>query len=241
MSQYTTELRYLIKQGYNFELNEYPIFDESYRDVLNKKILDHYYYKEIGFETPQRFKHYLKTTLNEVMPYYNKLYLSELININPLYTVDYEETYTQTTEGQTISDNEAQQASTGTGTSTTASTADRTSNVDSLSVQDSTPAGLLSVADIKSNTWASSANREDSTNSETGTTSTDTNSTDETTASTIGKQKTVLNNAEEYIKKVQGNQSGSSASELLVKYRQSLINIDLQVISELKNLFMGVY
>lgn len=241
MSQYTTELRHLIKQGYNFELNEYPIFDESYRAILNKKILDHYYYREIGFETPQRFKHYLKTALNEVMPHYNKLYLSELIAINPLYTVDYEETYTQTTKGDTISDNEATQASTGTGNSTTESTADRTSNVDALSVQDSTPAGLLSVADIKSNTWASSANREDSTNTEAGTTSTETSTTDQTTANTTAKQKTVLNNLEEYIKKVHGNQSGASASELLVKYRQSLINIDLQIIAELKNLFMGVY
>ena len=37
MSQYTTELRYLIQQNYDFGLKDYPIFDESYRDVLNKK------------------------------------------------------------------------------------------------------------------------------------------------------------------------------------------------------------
>lgn len=84
MSSYTTELRKLVEQNINLGMTDYPIFNEEYRASLNTKIINHYYYHEIGFETIARFKHYLNTTLNEIMPYYNKLLQSELITINPL-------------------------------------------------------------------------------------------------------------------------------------------------------------
>lgn len=241
MSQYTTELRYLITQGYDFGLNEYPIFDETYRAVLNKKILDHYYYKEIGFETPARFKHYLKATMNEIMPYYNKLYQSELLSINPLHNVNYTETYTKTNVGTTLSDSEATQTTSGTGTSESEAGTTHTSEVDALQVQDSTPAGLLSVADLKSNTWASSASREDSINTENSNTTGTNTTTDTSTGTSTGTQEVKANTTEDYIKTVAGNLGGASDSDLILKYRQSLLNIDLLVIGELNNLFMGVY
>ena len=40
MAVYTTELRRLIENGYDLGLDDYPIFDEEYRAVLNKKIID---------------------------------------------------------------------------------------------------------------------------------------------------------------------------------------------------------
>ena len=43
MSKYTTELRYIIESGYELKaLKDYPIFDENYRQVLNKYILNHF-------------------------------------------------------------------------------------------------------------------------------------------------------------------------------------------------------
>lgn len=108
MSKYTTEVRYICEHfsgltesvGYNdvkqviknclpkvFDFN-FPIFDESYRSVLETKILRHYYTREIGLETVGLWKLKLSTKLNEIMPYYNKLYKSELIEFNPLYDVD---------------------------------------------------------------------------------------------------------------------------------------------------------
>ena len=86
MSQYTTELRFLVQQGYDLGLRDYPIFDESYRNALNKKIVDEYYFREIGQETPERFKHYLNHTMNMIMPYYNQMYQSQLLEIDPLLT-----------------------------------------------------------------------------------------------------------------------------------------------------------
>lgn len=108
MSKYTTEVRYICEHfsglsesvGYNdveqvikncltkvFDFN-FPIFDESYRTVLETKILRHYYTREIGLETAGLWKLKLNTKLNEIMPFYNQLYKSELIEFNPLYDVE---------------------------------------------------------------------------------------------------------------------------------------------------------
>lgn len=90
MANYTIEVSTLLERGYPFALNSYPIFNEDYREYLNNKILRHYYFYEIGAETPDRFNYYLETKMNEIMPYYNQMYESELLKYNPLVT-DYSE------------------------------------------------------------------------------------------------------------------------------------------------------
>ena len=108
MSKYTTEVRFLCESLTGHDESEdyssideiiedalpiifsfdFPIFDEEYREVLETKILRHYYTREIGCETYGLWKLRLQTKLNEIMPYYNKLYESELFKYNPLYDVD---------------------------------------------------------------------------------------------------------------------------------------------------------
>ena len=108
MSKYTSEVRFICESltgheessGYDGidEIIEqaiplifsfdFPIFDENYREVLCTKILRHYYTREIGLETYGLWKLKLQTKLNEIMPYYNKLYESELLKFNPLYDVN---------------------------------------------------------------------------------------------------------------------------------------------------------
>lgn len=109
MSHYTTEVRFICEElagldeskGYNnvndilnasaprvFDFN-FPIFDENYRLVLEKKILKHYYTREICAETVGLWKLWLDSRMNEIMPYYNKLYESELLEFNPFYDADY--------------------------------------------------------------------------------------------------------------------------------------------------------
>lgn len=104
MSKYTTELRYICevnageteRTGYN-DVQEvidnswdkifsfdFPIFDENYREGLCKKIIKHYYTREIAEETYGLWKLRLDARMNEIMPYFNKLYESELIAISPL-------------------------------------------------------------------------------------------------------------------------------------------------------------
>lgn len=93
MSRYTTQLRYLLENpdwtDERLGLGDYPIFMEDYRETLNQKIKNAYYFEEIGFETPARFAFMLSTTMNRIMPYYNQLYETTLKAIDPFLTMDY--------------------------------------------------------------------------------------------------------------------------------------------------------
>lgn len=123
MSKYTTEVRWIceteaakvatdrIPEGFSgidtiIELSapaifnfDFPIFDENYRLVLEKKILRHFYTREIGEETVGLWKLRLWDKLNVIMPYYNKLYNSELLEFNPLYDVDLERSRSGSSQG----------------------------------------------------------------------------------------------------------------------------------------------
>jgi len=74
MAKYTITIKSLIDNNFDFQMDSYPIFDETYRNTLNQNILYHYYENEIGFETASLFRFYLNQKLNEIMPYYNELY-----------------------------------------------------------------------------------------------------------------------------------------------------------------------
>lgn len=99
MSKYTTEVRFICEtlagltesKGFQEVSDildtatpllfgfEFPIFSADYKIPLGRKILEHYYTREIGFETVGLWKMKLQTKLREIMPYYNKLYESELM------------------------------------------------------------------------------------------------------------------------------------------------------------------
>ena len=118
MSKYTTEVRYICEQKSGLEesvgfasvdnvLNNAwdkifttrcTFFDESYRPILCKKILKHYYMREIGAETVGLWLLWLNTKLEEIMPYYNQLYRSELLQFDPFNNVDLTRTKEKTGE-----------------------------------------------------------------------------------------------------------------------------------------------
>lgn len=103
MSKYTTEVRWIVEQTLDnmdlshdeknwpkvwkvVGLDDYPIFDEAYRDTLNTKILRHYYTREIAAETAGRWRMFVRDAMHLIMPYYNQLYESEVVanDIKPL-------------------------------------------------------------------------------------------------------------------------------------------------------------
>ena len=63
------------------------------KDKLARKIVDHYYMREIGFETIGLFKHYCKVTMQELMEEYLPLIYSASIKYDPLVNVDFTETF----------------------------------------------------------------------------------------------------------------------------------------------------
>lgn len=231
MSKYTTELRWIIENGYDLQLNEYPIFDENYRQKLNQKIINHYYFREIGFETVGLFRFYLKQTMNEIMPYYNQLYESALLEIDPLNTINFTETLTRTKIGNDTKNFNEDTTVNSNGDSNSNST----KNTNFKDVESDTPQGMLSIGNIEGELYASYARiskNEDTTNSTAHQETTD-------TQKRKNDEKINREDKENYTRTEKGNRE--SQSELLMKYRQTFLNIDMQVINELNDLFMGLY
>lgn len=69
------------------------------KDRLASKICDHYYMREIGYETVGLFKHYAKVYMQEIMERYLPLIYSNSINYDPLVNVDYKEEFTRNIKG----------------------------------------------------------------------------------------------------------------------------------------------
>ena len=64
-------------------------------DKLAKKIVDHYYFKDIGFETIGMFIHYAKIQMQEIMESKLPLIYSSAIKYDPLINVDFTETFSR--------------------------------------------------------------------------------------------------------------------------------------------------
>lgn len=187
------------------------------RQELNDKILNHYRYQEIGQETFGRWLFELKTALNEIMPYYNQLFYSADQDFNPIYNVDYRKTI--------MGSQNANSNTTSTGTDTT------TNEAYTKSVNSKTPQDLLHISNTGIDTvnYADNADWGKSSGGTTGTNTTSGNATSNGSTSSIETTK--------------GNFGVTSAQDLILKYRQTIINIEQQIINDprIKELFMLIF
>lgn len=74
--------------GYDWGMDDYPIFDEDYREKLNRAIWNHFALRRIASDTPSNFIFYLNRRMHEQMPNINPVY--ELVrreNFDPFATV----------------------------------------------------------------------------------------------------------------------------------------------------------
>jgi len=243
MSKYTTEVRYICEtyagltesagfadvgkviedsraKVFDFD---YPIFDENYRQALESKILLHYYTQEIGLETVGLWKLKMQAKLNEIMPYYNQLYKSEMLTFNPLVDVDLK------TQRSGSSNNET----TGKSESVTANNDVSTTNRDGTTydLYSDTPQGGLQGVD--SETYLSSAgkrkNQEASENTSAG------------SSSNSGTVNNNISTTEQYIEYVSGKNGGENYAKKLMDFRKSFLNIDMMIIRDLRSLFMYLW
>lgn len=87
MAQATIELRHLLQmKDLNLFDFDYPISDLTWKEELERDIINYFYFHEIGSETPDRFKWQFKTRMLLIMPKYVKLY-DALQGVNPLATL----------------------------------------------------------------------------------------------------------------------------------------------------------
>ncbi len=94
----TIELRNVVKDTDIFDrCHPFPIWNENARGELEKKIIEHYYFRQIGFETVGRFVFKLNVRLREIMPRINKIYLTTVYKYNPIENYSMEENGTDVT------------------------------------------------------------------------------------------------------------------------------------------------
>lgn len=212
MAKYTVTIKTLIDNNFDFQMTQYPIFDENYRETLNHNILYHYYENEIGFETAPLFRLYLNQRLNEIMPKYNELYRAQknLIDNNLLLN---NVNLTETLSGQNAT----------TTSSTSQSTNNGTSNNKNL-FQD-TPQGPISSTEIDNQTWATNLTLDSNTS----------NNTINDSSSATGS------GTNSYLKTIIGNNGGKFNIDILNDIKNNLMNIDLMIIDELYDLFMQIF
>lgn len=246
MSHYTTEVRFLCETYAGLDHSEdypnvdsiveaarskvfgdYPIFDESYRAVLEKKILKHYYTREIGAETVGLWKLWLNNKMNEIMPYYNQLYRSQLIEFNPLYDIDYTRDYHRS------NDEHGNGNSAGTDKRNESNATQNLGSVTSWNMFSDTPQGGLQGVDAGNYLTNATKNTDSTTGSGSSTLLTDNTSSNEYVNN--------MNGIEDYIEHVNGTHGGVSFAKKLQEFRKTFLNIDLQIINELKSLFFYLW
>lgn len=216
---------------FNFE---FPIFDEKYRNALEIKILRHFYTREIGFETVGLWKLKLCTKLNEIMPFYNKLYNSELLEFNPLYTDNLIRTRTTKLNSKRETDNNGKVDTTN--NSNSKGSGSDTINSNGNDLYSDTPQGSLN--GVESGTYLTNARKTSDTSTSNSNTSNNSSSSGKVISSENGSDD--FNSTEDYLENVSGY-TGTNASDLLIKFRETFLNIDVMILNELEDLFFQIW
>lgn len=167
MATYTVELRKICElYGRNevenwfkdYSLTDYltPIqieqiekFNVWSKDRLARKIVDHYYMREIGLETPELFKHYAKVSMQEIMERALPKIYSNFLEYDPLSNVDFTETYTREIEGATEG----------------SSSSNSTNTASGYNINNNTPQKRITRQDLNTGAYASSTNQSDTNSS----------------------------------------------------------------------------
>lgn len=163
MATYTVELRKLceiygreeIENWFkDYELSHYltPLQIEQIekfgvwsKDRLAQKIVDHYFMREIGLETPALFKHYAKVTMQEIMERQLPKIYSNFLEYDPLSNVDFTETYTREIEGSNQGN----------------SNSNSSNNSSGYNILNNTPETRITKQQLESGIYASQTNQSD--------------------------------------------------------------------------------
>lgn len=255
MSKYTTEVRFICESKAGLSestgcdnvddiiskswdkifTSKAVFFDESYRAILCQKILKHYYLREIGSETVGIWKLWMNTRLEEIMPFYNQLYKSALIEFNPLYDVDLKRTHNRKIDSSKQDTGTSQSVSSG--EINASGTSSGSSNNTKKDLYSDTPQGAIT--GLENENYLSNARKV----TDTGSTSNENSSTgtNKTTVNDDTSNTGTANSLEDYVENVSGKQGSESYSSMLLKFRETFLNIDMQVIEEFSDLFMGLW
>ena len=253
MATYTIELgKLLTLDGFDIGMQDYPLPSflhsagdmQTWREALNQKIINHYYFNEICCLPPDRFKLFLNNTLNEKMPYFNLLYdaMAEKWKfytggtLNEVIKADGTSSDNGTKTGTDVL------ARSGIDTTNNSSLQNQNSDSFNLAVSSDTPGQMLNIeSDIDNNTYANNAVKQKNK----GTYSGNSNSTDTTTynskeTTTFDEHTTADRQHNDNRNRTVSGLNNKSYAELFKEYSESVRNLDLEVIDSLKDCFMGI-
>lgn len=270
IDRYTVTLKKLLdneetKPLIDKALSTYPLYEAAHklvyahiptREELNKKILNAYKYREIGFETVGRFIDELEISMNEIMPYYNSLYksidmMNELDNI--FENVDIEELFDEQREGTSKGSSEGSSKGTSlsTNNSEASSESKTTANTESYNknVESNTPQSDISTqnTDIDNVSYADKITWNHN-NSNDSATNTGTDTTNSNTSSSVNNESAQETNEETtgsttHTLKRKGNQGVNTYAHDLLEFRELFVNIEQQIINDrrIRELFMQIW
>lgn len=228
----TVELGDIVDNGVDLWAFDYPVprstivyngktctvdFDKA---SFEQKVIDHYRFRQIGFETVGRFLHYFRTRIREIMPYYVQLYEfdAKFRNIDdPLESYNLVETFNEMRTG-------AGRVAGSTTTESSGNTNGETNNVHKMS---DTPQGSVDNLDH----YLTEATVDNGDNSVT--TSENASGSSEQTSEDSGETTSTMTR--------KGNIGVQPLGGEVQNIRSAFINIDLQIIEELADLFLKIY
>lgn len=249
-SKVTLELRELVENGVNIWAFEYPSFyTGEAKKALEQKVIDHYYFRQIGQETPGRFLHYFKTRVREIMPYYiarwKSVELMESVG-DPFQAYDLTETYTEErwnkSSGNTTDTSSSESSMTGNQTSNDSRSESKNGTSELTHKELDTPQGNIANLNdgylTKATIDAGGTTDESSVSSESSQTS---SSTGTTSGSGQSEHLTEDEGGVRHMLTRKGNIGVQPLGQEINAYRSALINVDLEFIEALNDLFLLVY
>lgn len=245
--------------------------DKTGLDDFKNLFLRKNYMKQIGQETTAQFKLYVQARLMEKMPLYKQLYESSLIEYDPLVNrkitttrdetenkdkgKESENTVTTNANGQTTENNTNERQATGESSQDVTNSQEGIlhSDVNNQSVHSENPEITMANKD-----YASSMDREKKTEDQNGTQSGSENTTNnqsvsenvteknqsDSEASSTEQGNSTENEKEE--RNLQGNEVmegfyGESQADAILKYRETILNLNEMICNDMNDLFLGYY
>ena len=231
MANFTMEVREMMNQPlingvFTFD---YEFYSDNVQDkeTFEKLFISHFYFREIGFETPERFKIKLQAKLNLIMPYYRQLALTEWEKVRSIEQMMTSKNLTETTEHtQTIQGNsktQSNQSSSSNATqNATSSNESKTSNLADGVSQSSLTDGYL-----------------------TSSGKTEQTDTGQTEATGNANQNITGNNEQQLTEKTTFTSNGDigiqTPAYAITEWRKVIINLNQLIINECEDLFMKIY
>ena len=252
-------------------LSTYPLYTPEHqtkftevmtRDELNERLLNHFKYREIGFETFGRFLDELEIAMKEIMPYYNQFFISQDI-INGLEDIfgnlDVKEEFEEETTGSGSSsdseiekiDSEVESESSGSSSGSDSSETNSTITTKGKQVKSETPQSQIKVEEIDNVQYADNIgwNKDNSNTDSTTSGTTSSSNTSENTTTTKGtntsskESETTSSGTTKHTLHRKGNQGVNTYAHDMLEFRELFINIVQQIINDkrIQELFMQVY